>query len=974
MLEKPLKYIGICILLIMVVLISLELWNYALWTIVICLLLFLLLCIVALVIENCSYKKFRNTFCKKIYKNIDQVYSNYPHAVIKYCRVHDIRFSRDKYDYKLKDALEISKVNRDIWKNLEKDELQRINNEYDEVKSRYPFGLSAAIEKFRTDNKEFLLINKPYICEQQQLHDEEAAFNKWIKEQKTFTNKLCKVSNLYGTETYVTKIGLSKKVRTGGVINRVYEVIYCALSETTTSNDIDINSLPLSWKLLRESISGSSNVESEFFWAYLMVNLVQSINMEFDNQVTFVVGDINSISGIAPNHTSCKAINLISQLQSEGIKAITIDQLINTNTLSSNKIIIISEVIESKRLREVIKELQNLKPYENLCIGCIASIINYGTAMARKRIDEDKKIKEAMSLISDFNTAIQNRSIDDIKRLYAVSKKLIDSTPKHPLISRGFKTIEDKYSEFEKEYSEGIIIKEGIEISTVNYPTPTAYQHIDKETYWNVKFPKFGTSIFPYRRRKVNRRGYSEEFFEDLLSQYLSNTTIVTDAALRISENIQYEPDIAIISDKNYHIHIDIEIDEPYSGYDRKPIHYKNNLPDLYRDQYLTNAGWIVVRFAEEQIIKSPLNCILLICRLLHIIDSTYIINQSLFTDLSNSVESYKPISKWSIEESQNMAAENYREKYLNISSFGKVENEGMAPQDYRLSEVEKRLSSELPSINHESKHNNIDIITNLKVLTPSTSIKQTSKEDSNTINLAKDCVKPSMNESVAKEHVKLDTNAKILSIGQIMQYYFKGINHKHIASLKSQGDKKLENSILISLEVEEMKRDLIYNQIQNIPNDACTTCFKIQHRGQRYDDIDISRELALIRQFMQEQGNYPEVAGMEIIDMEHSIKTQIGCIYGNKLYDFYLDTEYYGGDWGKSVLAHIGDVPNERNDMIASIKAFLVEQNLGISIKEIYTITIDTNKNDYRSRRVRRRTSEVQRLLKEILLNPLKV
>lgn len=955
------------------VLISLGLWTYALWTIVICLLLFLLLCIVALVIENCSYKKFRNTFCKKIYKNIDQVYSNYPHAVIKYCRDHDITFSRDNYDYKLKDALEISKVNRDIWKNLEKDELQRINNEYDEVKSRYPFGLSAAIEKFRTDNKEYLLINKPYICEQQQLHDEEAAFNKWIKEYKTFTNKLgkfiCKVSNLYGTETYVTKIGLSKKGRTGGVINRVYEVIYCALSETTTSNDIDINSLPLSWKLLRESISDSSNVESEFFWAYLMVNLVQSINKEFDNQVTFVVGDINSISDIAPNHTSCKAINLISQLQSEGIKAITIDQLINTNTLSSNKIIIISEVIDSKRLYEVIKELQKLKRSENLCIACIASIINHGTAMARKRIDEEKKIEKAMHLITDFNTAIQTRSIDDIKRLYAESIKLIAPMQQHPLISRGLKTIKDKYYEFEKHYSEGIVLNEDIAI--VNYSAPTEYQHIDIETYWNVIFPKFGTSIFPYIRRKVNRRGYSEELFEDFLSKYLSDTTILSDAAIRISENMQYEPDIAIIYDKDYHIHIDIEIDEPYSGYDRKPIHYKNNPADLYRDLYFTNAGWIVVRFAEEQIIKSPLNCILIISRLLHAIDRTYTINQSLFTELSNSDERFKLITKWSIEDSQNMAAVNYREKYLNISSFGKVENEEKSPHNCQLTEVEKRLSNEISAIiNLGLIHNNTDIVTTFNAPIQSHSTKQTSIEESHAIDLAKDSIIP----AVKRTHPKPEKSAEVLSIGQIMQYYFKGINHKHIADLKSHGNKNIENSILLSLEVEELKREIVYRQIQNISNNVYTTCFTIQHRGQTFDDIDISKELALISQFMQAQGNYPKVAGKEIIDTDHMIKALIGCIYGNKLYDFNLDTEYYGGDWGESVLVHIGDVPNERNDIIASIKAYLVEKHLGITIMEIHTVTIDTNNNKYSIRRARRRRSEVQRLLREIQLSPIKV
>lgn len=953
------------------VLISLGLWNYALWTIVICLLLFLLLCIVALVIENCSYKKFRNTFCKKIYKNIDQVYSNYPHALIKYCRVHDITFSRDKYDYKLKDALEISKVKRDSWESEEKAELERINNEYNEIESKYPHGLSVAKNEFRTDNKEVLILKESFIRKMQQQYDNELFFNKLEDDQQAFSDHLAKiVCNEYGTKTFVTNIGLSKKDRNGVISNGVYNVIYSVFFETTTSNEIDITSLPFGWDILRESISRANyNNEKYICHEDTIVSLVRSINKKFDSQVNFVVGNIDSISHIDINETDIKYTNFISKLQLEGIKAITTKELLNKIELNSNRIIFISEVIESKRLYEVIKELQNLKPYENLCIACIASIINHGTAMARKRIDEEKKIEKAMHLITDFNTAIQTRSIDDIKRLYAESIKLIAPMQQHPLISRGLKTIEDKYYEFEKHYSEGIILNE--EIAIVNYSAPTEYQHIDIETYWNVIFPKFGTSIFPYIRKKVNRRGYSEELFEDFLSKYLSDTTILSDAAIRISENMQYEPDIAIIYDKDYHIHIDIEIDEPYSGYDRKPIHYKNNPADLYRDLYFTNAGWIVVRFAEEQIIKSPLNCILIISRLLHAIDRTYTINQSLFTELSNSDERFKLITKWSIEDSQNMAADNYREKYLNISSFGKVENEEKSPHNCQLTEVEKRLSNEISAIiNLGLIHNNTDIAKTFNAPIQSHSTKQTSKEESHAIDLAKDSIIP----AVKRTHPKPEKSAEVLSIGQIMQYYFKGINHKHIADLKSHGNKNIENSILLSLEVEELKREIVYRQIQNISNKVYTTCFTIQHRGQTFDDIDISKELALISQFMQAQGNYPKVAGKEIIDTDHMVKALIGCIYGNKLYDFNLETEYYGGDWGKSVLVHIGDVPNERNDIIASIKAYLVEKHLGITIMEIHTVTIDTNNNKYSIRRARRRRSEVQRLLREIQLSPITV
>ena len=48
-----------------------------------------------------------------------------------------------------------------------------------------------------------------------------------------------------------------------------------------------------------------------------------------------------------------------------------------------------------------------------------------------------------------------------------------------------------------------------------------------------------------------------------------------------------------IINKNDYQINIDIEIDEPYSGYDHQPIHIANCAADQYRDQVFISAGWI---------------------------------------------------------------------------------------------------------------------------------------------------------------------------------------------------------------------------------------------------------------------------------------------------------------------------------------------------------------------------------------------
>lgn len=76
-------------------------------------------------------------------------------------------------------------------------------------------------------------------------------------------------------------------------------------------------------------------------------------------------------------------------------------------------------------------------------------------------------------------------------------------------------------------------------------------------------------------------------------------------------ENLKYIPDY-VIFDNNLNLFIDIEIDEPYIGCEGIPIHFtKGN--DQDRDNYFTKKKWIVIRFAEIQVIENPQGCCALI-------------------------------------------------------------------------------------------------------------------------------------------------------------------------------------------------------------------------------------------------------------------------------------------------------------------------------------------------------------------------
>jgi hypothetical protein len=68
-----------------------------------------------------------------------------------------------------------------------------------------------------------------------------------------------------------------------------------------------------------------------------------------------------------------------------------------------------------------------------------------------------------------------------------------------------------------------------------------------------------------------------------------------------------FRPDFVFVDDKTG-LHIDIEIDEPYSLTEKLPIHYIGSNDDE-RNSYFLNLNWAVVRFTENQIKNFPEQC-----------------------------------------------------------------------------------------------------------------------------------------------------------------------------------------------------------------------------------------------------------------------------------------------------------------------------------------------------------------------------
>jgi hypothetical protein len=99
---------------------------------------------------------------------------------------------------------------------------------------------------------------------------------------------------------------------------------------------------------------------------------------------------------------------------------------------------------------------------------------------------------------------------------------------------------------------------------------------------------------------------------------------------------------------------IQIEIDEPYDGKSKRPHHCLDTGKDDVRDRFFNDRGWVVIRLAEEQVVRHPDLC----CRLINEIIANIVEGQLIRTSVPR-------IRRWNLAEAKQMAKNDYRQDYL---------------------------------------------------------------------------------------------------------------------------------------------------------------------------------------------------------------------------------------------------------------------------------------------------------------------
>lgn len=169
-----------------------------------------------------------------------------------------------------------------------------------------------------------------------------------------------------------------------------------------------------------------------------------------------------------------------------------------------------------------------------------------------------------------------------------------------------------------------------------------------------------GVSVIPgfkkYDDSDDVKVGKSEMAFYNLIKSNLPYT-VRKDIKVPVAQTYYY-PDIVVIARGLF---IDIEIDEPYTDDDGKPIHYLDTSSDewesvdMRRNRFMSKEGWEIIRFAEEQVVKYPQECVAFINNVIDALVKSGSQPKLVFP---------YPVDEWTKSEAEHYALVRYRDSY----------------------------------------------------------------------------------------------------------------------------------------------------------------------------------------------------------------------------------------------------------------------------------------------------------------------
>jgi hypothetical protein len=152
--------------------------------------------------------------------------------------------------------------------------------------------------------------------------------------------------------------------------------------------------------------------------------------------------------------------------------------------------------------------------------------------------------------------------------------------------------------------------------------------------------------------------GVSEQYFLDHLQRYFPSASF----GRRFShpdrqEKYWYSSDIEIIVSG---LGLQVEIDEPYAGKNGRPHHCADHRMDNQRDLFFLDRNWIIIRFAEIQVVSEPVACCSVVAKVI-----TQLTGETSYINLIGKTDPLKKVGRWTEKEAKRMAKEDFRHTYL---------------------------------------------------------------------------------------------------------------------------------------------------------------------------------------------------------------------------------------------------------------------------------------------------------------------
>ena len=634
--------------------------------------------------------------------------------------------------------------------------------------------------------------------------------------------------------------------------------------------------------------------------------------------------------------------------------------------VKNKHIVIIEAQTSNSHLKEVCEKIlqknRNLHPL----ISYISFLKGYDRDEMLELIEKkNKEIEEKKrSLLNQQE--IENRINDlprliasnDVEKIEAQIRYINDNL--HLANSEKKDEFEKCRFDFSSKMQEGIPQEE--ELLFVNYDIP---QTNTKEGYYViVRMPQKGCVVWPYRRRNIARRGYTELSFENALKHHLSHKVkVLGDVNILPQNGVRpYEPDIALIySGNGLNIRIDIEIDEPYAANTNKPTHYIG-CGDEYRDANLNNLGWIVIRFSEHQIINNEIGCVKFIAEIIKSVDNSFII-PTLENILDLNFE-----KQWTRFESQKMAEEKIRQRYLN-HDFGITDEPVYNVKDIRLTSFELSL---------------LDKVKPTLVQTPA--IKEV--VDNNDLGNDNIIRYNKTNRFEQDDHIKFDANLHVYtvdgiqyqSVSSVISDLFPEFDSEYWSTVKSQ-----QRGVPPQLVLEEwdskgqQSREVgtfLHQQIENyFLNRSIKTTYHYTYHGTYLKEdciIDIRQEFSYFMNFISKTDINPYRSEWRIFDKSLKVAGTIDLISKNKngsydIYDWKRSSRLHQSNpyqHGYGRLSALEDTPRTHYYLQQNLYRFILEHQYGLKVNSMKLVILHPLYDEYSIVDVPLMNDEVQSII----------